>query len=180
MPTPLGATTRLSVPLALVLAVAGAVLLWLGLSPAPQTPAEELAPLAQDGTVEVGEDGFSLWSDDPEAYQDAWCVADATPLLRPTGPWSLASGDRELHEVARSPRALPPGTYAVSCTPEQALVVGPHAELTAGWLLRGQVGVVAGAVALLLALVLTVVAVIATVRRRRLESWRVPPHRLQG
>lgn len=173
-----GAPTRTLMLVAALLAVLGGVLLGLGLAGPPPIPVDAVRPVAAGTPVEVGDDGFSLWSTDADAWQTAVCTADGTPLLRPVSAWSITVAGTTYHEVARSPRALLAGSYPVECTPAQTLYAGPHADRTAPSPLRGPVGVLAGSVLLALALLTGVVALVAHRRRRRLESWRVPAHRL--
>ncbi|WP_188791442.1 hypothetical protein, partial [Ornithinimicrobium pekingense] len=173
-----GAPTRTLVLVSALLAVAGGVLLWLGLTGPLQTPQDALEPVADGATVQVSDEGFSLWSQDPDAWETAVCSAGGTPLLRPTAAWSITVAGTDHHEVARSPRALLAGSYEVTCTPEQTLYAGPHAERTAPSPLRGPLGVAAGGTLLGLALVTAVAALLLHRRQRRLEAFRVPAHRL--
>lgn len=173
-----GAPTRALLLLTALLAVAGSVLLGLGLAGPQEISRGALAQLSADVPVEVGAEGVSVWSLQADAFGTAMCTAESTPLLRPVEAYSIMVAGTEYHEVARSPRALVAGPYAITCTPEQALLVGPHAERTASSAVRGPVGVLAGAATLALALLLGVVALLAHRRQRRLEAWRVPAHRL--
>ena len=173
-----GAPTRVLLLVTALLALVGGVLLALGLAGPPPTPADAVRPLPADGTVQVGDEGFSLWSTEATAFEDATCDADGLPLLRPSAPWSITVAGTDYHEVARSPRALLEGSYTVTCTPEQSLYAGPHAERSAPSPLRGPLGVLAGAVLLGLALVVGVVALVLHRRQKKLESFRVPAHRL--
>ncbi|RIK14479.1 MAG: hypothetical protein DCC50_11085 [Acidobacteria bacterium] len=157
--------------------VAGAVLLWLGLSGLAQGQEVRLAAPAQEVTVGVGADGFSLWSAGPAAYASAVCTAGGTTLLRPVDGYGVQVGGTTYHELARSPEGLT-GEVTVSCEPAQEFHVGPHAQATSSTGLRGTTGVLAGAALLALGLVLAGWSVVARVRRRRLESFRVPARRL--
>ena len=116
-----GAPTRTLVLVAALLAVVGGALLWLGLSGPPQTPQDALEPVSDGATVQVTDDGFSLWSLDPDAWESTVCSAEGTPLLRPTAAYSITVAGTQYHEVARSPRALLAGSYALTCAPEQTL-----------------------------------------------------------
>ena len=173
-----GPPTRGLLLVTALLAVVGAALLGLGLTGPPPTPTDALTQVQEGGAVEVGDDGFSLWSTDPRAFETAVCTADATPLLRPVEGYSITVAGTAYHEVARSPRALLSGTYPVTCTPEQELYAGPHAERTAPSVLRGPVGVMAGVALLAVALVTGLVALLLHRRQKKLEAFRVPAHRL--
>lgn len=168
---------RVTAVVAALATVVGAVLLWLALSGLAQGQEISLGAPAQEATVEAGADGFSLWSADPAAYASAVCTAGESTLLRPVDSYGVQVGGTTYHELARSPEGLS-GEVTVSCEPAQEFRVGPHAQATSSAGLRGTTGVLAGAALVALGLVLAAWTVVAGVRRRRLESFRVPARRL--
>ena len=78
--------------LAALVALAGAVLLGLGLRGLAAEPDLALGAPAEQVTVETDADGFSLWSADPAAYASTVCTAGGTTLLRPVEPYGVVSG----------------------------------------------------------------------------------------
>lgn len=169
---------RVLVLTAVVVALAGAALLWLGVRGLSAEPDVQLGAAVQEGTVAAGPDGFSLWSTDASAFEVAVCTAEGTTLLRPVANYSITVDGTTYHELARSPRTMAEGEHAVSCEPAQEFLAGPRATTTARTGIQGTTGVLVGAGLLVLALVLAAWAAVAHVRRRRLESFRVPASRL--
>lgn len=168
---------RLPALLAVLSAVVGAALLWLGLSGWAQGPHLTLGEGVQQASVQVGPQGLSLWSTDADAYASTVCEADGRTLLRPVTGYGVEVGGVTYHELARSPRGLS-GQVSLSCRPAQDFHVGTHAAGTAVSGVRGTSGVLAGAALLGLGLVLGAGTLLAGMRRRRRESFRVPARRL--
>ena len=164
--------------LAALVALAGAVLLGLGLRGLAAEPDLALGAPAEQVTVETDADGFSLWSADPAAYASTVCTAGGTTLLRPVEPYGVVADGATSYELARSPEGLARGKHEVGCEPVQEFRVGARATATSPGVLGGGTGLLLGAALLALALLLGAAAVVAHLRRRRLESYRVPPHRL--
>lgn len=179
MATSPGRGHRLLLPvLAAFSAVVGATLLTLGLVAEAGRPAPVMTGFTAGQQVEVGEEGLSVWSRSPGTYRDTVCTAGGTTLLRPVSGYAVTVAGSRFHEVARSPEGLSPGPAALTCSTTEPLYAGPRADSTAVTGLAGGTGVFLGALLLVVAVVLAVLAVLEGRRRMPEGHGSIPLSRL--
>ncbi|QDO88281.1 hypothetical protein FNH13_07920 [Ornithinimicrobium ciconiae] len=134
--------------LAALLAVAGLVLVGLGLYGVLNTATPNMQGINSGQTVSVPASGMSLWAEE-DIRDDIVCQAGDATMERPTSTYSVMVGDREFFEVARTPSDLDADSHVVTCQGSDAAVyVGPNAARTTAPGLIGQLGLLIGAITL--------------------------------
>lgn len=174
------ALSRTLWPLTALLALAGVVLLGLGLAGSAGRAGGDMVGFHDGAQVEVPEGGMSVWARSAQARTEVVCTAGESTLLRPVEDFTTEVEGQAFHEVARTPEELRPGTYAVSCGSAEDLYAGPYGPGTVATGLLGGTGVTLGLLLLPLALVCGLLAWAAGRRARRPEPGPSPlAYRLQ-
>ncbi|WP_154402246.1 hypothetical protein [Ornithinimicrobium cavernae] len=149
-----GGPTRALGALGALCAVAGLVLLGLGLFGVLNTATPNMTGINSGQSVRIPDSGMSLWAEE-DVRNDVVCRVGDDVMERPTSTYSVDVGDREFFEVARTPSGLEADSYVVTCEGTDAGVyVGPNAARTSAPGLIGQLGLVLGGILLGLAVLL--------------------------
>lgn len=164
-PTSSGA--RLLWPLAALLSLAGVVLLALGAVGTAGRASADLVGVNNGDQVSVGTQGLSVWSRTPQTREEATCTLGNTVLLRPVEDFSTTVAGTPFYEVARTPDDQGAGTFALSCSTDEAVYAGPFGPATVATGIMGGTGLTLGLVLLPLGLVLAILAWSAGRRRAR-------------
>lgn len=161
-------------PLTALLALAGVVLLGLGLAGTAGRSGADMVGFHDGAQVEVPEAGMSVWSRSEQARTQVVCTAGGTTLLRPVEDFTTEVAGQTFHEVARTPDGFAAGTYPVTCGAAEEMYAGPYAPSTAATGLLGGTGVTLGLVLLPLALVCGLLAWASGRQGRRPEAGPSP------
>lgn len=174
MPTPRqpSAASRVLWPVTALLALAGVVVLALGMAGSAGRVTTDMVGFHEGQQVQVPETGMSVWSRSAESRAGVVCLLDGTPMLRPVSDFSVEVAGQRFHETARTPEDLAAGTYVLECPAAQTsgadeddagaagdqgadgrLYVGPYGPGAVATGLLGGAGVTLGLVLLPLALV---------------------------
>ncbi len=154
--------------LAALSAIAGLVLLGLGLFGVLNTATPNMTGINSGQSVQIYDSGMSLWAEE-DIRAEVVCQVDDAVMERPTSSYSVDVQDRQFFEVARTPADLDPGSYVVSCEgTDAAIYVGPNAARTTAPGLIGQLGLVIGGILLGVAVLLGLGALIT--RRQKSDS----------
>lgn len=173
-----GDVRRVLWPVAALCALAGVVLLVLGLLGQANRPPVDLTGITPGQRVEMTEDGLSVWSRAPGTYLDTVCTADEATMLRPVAEYAVQVAGTRFYEVARSPEGLAAGSPAITCSTTDPVYAGPRADRTVATGLSGGTGIVTGSLLLLVGLVCGVLAVLAGRRRMPEGHGTIPLSRL--
>lgn len=165
MSAPSGTSSRVLLPVAALLLLAGVVLLALGAAGTAGRATGDLVGFRPGQQVTVPEEGMSVWSRSAQTRQATVCTADGAPLLRPVQDFSTEVAGQRFHEVARTPDGMA-GTFTVECDTTDAVYAGPYGPATVAPGLMGTPGLVVGAVLTPLGLLALVLALLDRRRQR--------------
>lgn len=160
--------------IAALLGLAGLVLLGLGLFGVLNTATPNMKGINSGQSVSIPDSGMSLWAEEDVRGDTVCQVGDAT-MERPTAAYTVAVGDREFYEVARTPSDLAKGSYPVTCEgTSESLYVGPNAARTTAPGLIGNLGLIIGGILTALAAVLGLAALMT--RRKGAKNDAAPAY----
>ncbi len=168
--------------LAALSALLGLLLLALGLIGVLGVATPNMQGFNPGQSVVISDGGMSVYARS-DARAEVVCTGDGPDAQvvfeRPVQEYAVDVSGTDFYEIARSPKDLAAGTYAMTCNGmSDAVYAGPWAPDTTSGGLLGPLGIVSGLLLLGLALALAVAAMV--VRRRGKPADAAHPHQQGG